>query len=42
MVAGQHGQEKGGTPKMLGEPPRAQPSTKVAANWNDEGNPVKT
>ena len=29
-----------GTPKMPGEPPRVQPSKKVAANWDDEGNPV--
>ncbi|MGZ5395388.1 MAG: non-homologous end-joining DNA ligase [Mycobacterium sp.] len=27
-------------PKMPGEPPRVQPSKKVAANWDDEGNPV--
>jgi DNA ligase D-like protein (predicted polymerase) len=25
-------------PKMPGEPPRVQPSKKVAANWDDEGN----
>ena len=25
---------------MPGEPPRVQPSKKVAANWDDEGNPV--
>jgi hypothetical protein len=24
-------------PKMPGEPPRVQPSKKVAANWDDEG-----
>ena len=28
-------------PKMPGEPPRVQPSKKVAANWDEEGNPVK-
>jgi len=27
-------------PKMPGEPPRVQPSKKVAANWDDDGNPV--
>ena len=27
-------------PKMPGEPPRVQPSKKVAANWDAEGNPV--
>ena len=27
-------------PKMPGEPPRVQPSKKVAAHWDDEGNPV--
>jgi DNA ligase D len=27
-------------PKMPGEPPRVQPSKKVAANWDDSGNPV--
>jgi DNA ligase D len=27
-------------PKMPGEPPRVQPSKKVAANWDDEGNRV--
>jgi DNA ligase D-like protein (predicted polymerase) len=27
-------------PKMPGEPPRVQPSKKVAANWDDNGNPV--
>ena len=27
-------------PKMPGEPPRVQPSKKVAANWDDEGNPI--
>ena len=25
-------------PKMPGEPPRVQPSKKVAAHWDDEGN----
>jgi len=25
---------------MPGEPPRVQPSKKVAAHWDDEGNPV--
>jgi hypothetical protein len=24
-------------PKMPGEPPRVQPSKKVAANWDDDG-----
>jgi DNA ligase D len=28
-------------PKMPGEPPRVQPSKKVAAHWDDDGNPVK-
>ncbi|WP_132992832.1 DNA polymerase domain-containing protein [Gordonia zhaorongruii] len=28
-------------PKMPGEPPRVQPSRKVAGNWDDEGNPVQ-
>jgi DNA ligase D len=27
-------------PKMPGEPPRVQPSKKVAANWDADGNPV--
>ena len=27
-------------PKMPGEPPRVQPSKKVAANWDEDGNPV--
>jgi DNA ligase D len=27
-------------PKMPGEPPRVQPSKKVAANWDNDGNPV--
>lgn len=27
-------------PKMPGEPPRVQPSKKVAAHWDDEGNPI--
>jgi hypothetical protein len=27
-------------PKMPGEPPRVQPSKKVAAHWDDEGNRV--
>jgi hypothetical protein len=26
---------------MPGEPPRVQPSKKVAANWDDDGNPIK-
>jgi hypothetical protein len=26
---------------MPGEPPRVQPSKKVAANWDEDGNPVK-
>jgi hypothetical protein len=38
-MAGEHGQEHDGTPKMPGEPPRVQPSKKVAAHWDDEGNP---
>ena len=25
-------------PKMPGEPPRVQPSKKVAAHWDDDGN----
>ncbi|WP_309064647.1 non-homologous end-joining DNA ligase [Microbacterium sp.] len=28
-------------PKMPGEPPRVQPSKKVAANWNPDGTPVE-
>ncbi len=28
-------------PKMPGEPPRVQPSKKVAENWDENGNPVK-
>ena len=28
-------------PKMPGEPPRVQPSKRVAANWNDDGTPVE-
>jgi DNA ligase D len=28
-------------PKMPGEPPRVQPSKKVAAHWDDDGNPKK-
>jgi hypothetical protein len=39
-MAGEHGQEHDGTPKIPGEPPRVQPSKKVAAHWDDEGNPV--
>ncbi len=27
-------------PKMPGEPPRVQPSKKVAANWDSDGNAV--
>ena len=27
-----------GTPKMPGEPPRVQPSKKVAAHWDADGN----
>jgi hypothetical protein len=27
-------------PKMPGEPPRVQPSKKVAAHWDDDGNRV--
>ena len=27
-------------PKMPGEPPRVQPSKKVAAHWDEQGNPV--
>ena len=27
-------------PKMPGEPPRVQPSKKVAANWDEDGNPL--
>jgi DNA ligase D len=27
-------------PKMPGEPPRVQPSKKVASHWDEEGNPV--
>jgi hypothetical protein len=41
IIAGVHGQQHDGTPKMPGEPPRVQPSKKVAANWDDEGNPRK-
>ena len=28
-------------PKMPGEPPRVQPSKKVAAHWDEHGNPIK-
>ena len=28
-------------PKMPGEPPRVQPSKKVAANWDEDGNAEK-
>jgi len=28
-------------PKMPGEPPRVQPSKKVAANWDDDGTPAE-
>jgi hypothetical protein len=28
-------------PKMPGEPPRVEPSKKVAANWDEEGNRVR-
>ena len=28
-------------PKMPGEPPRVQPSKKVAEHWDDQGNPVE-
>jgi DNA ligase D len=28
-------------PKMPGEPPRVQPSKRVAENWDEHGNPVK-
>jgi DNA primase len=28
-------------PKMPGEPPRVQPSKKVAAHWDEDGNPKK-
>ncbi|HTN54918.1 MAG TPA: non-homologous end-joining DNA ligase [Microbacterium sp.] len=28
-------------PKMPGEPPRVQPSKRVAENWDEDGNPVK-
>ncbi|MEA2198383.1 MAG: hypothetical protein QOJ25_2434 [Solirubrobacteraceae bacterium] len=28
-------------PKMPGEPPRVQPSKKVAAHWDEDGNPVE-
>ena len=27
-------------PKMPGEPPRVQPSKKVAAHWDEQGNPA--
>ncbi|MFZ0832171.1 MAG: non-homologous end-joining DNA ligase [Mycobacterium sp.] len=29
-------------PKMPGEPPRVQPSKRVAANWDESGNPIKS
>jgi hypothetical protein len=41
MIAGEHGLEGSGTPKMAGEPPRVQPGKKVAANWDEDGNPNK-
>jgi hypothetical protein len=40
IIAGEHDQEAYGTPKMPSEPPRVQPSKKVAANWDDDGNPA--
>ena len=40
VIPGEHRQLPCGTPKMPGEPPRVQPSKKVAANWDDEGNTV--
>ena len=40
LYPGRHGQPHVGTPKRPGEPPRVQPSKKVAANWDDKGNPV--
>lgn len=30
-----------GTPKMPGEPPRVQPSKKVAAHWDEDGNRIE-
>ena len=30
-----------GTPKMPGEPPRVQPSKKVAEHWDADGNRVE-
>jgi len=30
----------GKSPKMPGEPPRVQPSKKVAAHWDDDGNRI--
>jgi len=29
-----------GYPEMPGEPPRVQPSKKVAAHWDEQGNPA--
>lgn len=30
-----------GTPKMPGEPPRVQPSKKVASHWDEQGNRIE-
>ena len=29
------------TPKMPGEPPRVQPSRKVASHWNEKGERIE-
>ncbi|WP_179476324.1 hypothetical protein [Mycolicibacterium vinylchloridicum] len=41
VFPGRHNAQAFGTPKMPGEPPRVQPSKKVAAHWDDDGNPKK-
>ena len=38
--AGTHNAYAVGTPKMPGEPPRVQPSKKVAEHWDEDGNRI--
>ncbi len=40
IYTGENGQEHVDTPKMAGEPPRGQPSKKVAVHWDEDGNRV--
>ncbi len=35
-----HSAHRFGTPKMPGEPPRVQPSKKVEAHWDEQGNRI--